>query len=124
MVVCVSGFNELAEKVADQLGSRPKVQKYNNWNLLHRRMLSLNPLFGDFVTGSKCGIAKFFFCLHDVAMKTHGSAELVSQFGSKGHWRQDVVYRVHVRFRVYNKPTEPVVVTANQEIEFLGAALC
>ena len=39
--------------------------------MLHQRMLALNHVFGDFVTGAKCGKATFFFgciCRQDVRL--------------------------------------------------------
>ena len=50
-------------------------------------MLSLNPVYGDFVTGAKRGDAKFFYCRIckcDVKMGSHGAAEFVRHFWVKG----------------------------------------
>ena len=47
----VEGFKELSEKVKERLNSRERTRKYSKRNHLSRRMLSENPLFGDFVTG-------------------------------------------------------------------------
>ena len=99
---------------------RPK-KKYSSRNLLHRRMLSLYPVFGDFVTGSQRGSAEFFFCRvckRDIKMESHGSSEFVRHFESKKHWEQDVVYRSHMGLPVYNKVMEPMTLSSRQEDEF------
>ena len=107
------------DKVESRL-ERPK-KKYSSRNLLHRKMLSLKPVFGDFVTGSKCGSAKFFFCRNcrrDVKLGSHGSSEFVRDFGPKKHWEQDVVYHLHMGLPVYNKLMEPMTLSSRQEDEF------
>ena len=84
-------------------------------------MLSLNPVYGDFVTGAKRGDAKFFYCRickRDVKMRSHGAAEFVRHFGPKGHWAADVTYRVHMELAVYNKLMEPMELSATQEAEY------
>ena len=92
-ILRVVGFNDLVEKVGSQL-ERPK-KKYSSRNQLHRRMLSFNPLFKDFVTGAKRGSGDFFFCRvckRDVKMGSHGSSEIIHHYESKKHWEQDVVW--------------------------------
>ena len=114
---CIVGFNELVDEVESRL-ERPK-KKYSSRNLLHRRMLSLNPVFGDFVTGLKCGIVEFFFCRvckRDVII-SHGSSELVRHFGSKKQWQQDVVYRLHMGLPIYNKLMEPMTLSSPPDNE-------
>ena len=84
-------------------------------------MLSLNPVYGDFVTGAKRGDAKLFYCRickRDVKMGSHGAAEFVRHFGSKGLWVADVTYRVHMELPVYNKLMEPMELSATQEAEY------
>ena len=88
------GFGALADSVETRLRPATKEKKYSSRNLLHRRMLSLNPVYGDFVSGAKCGDAKFFhcrICKRDVKMGLHGAAEFVRNFGQKdtgrGTWR-------------------------------------
>ena len=117
----VVGFSALADTVETRLGPATKEKKYSSRNLLHRRMLSLNPVYGDFVTGAKRGDAKFFYCRickRDVKMGLHGAAEFVRHFGSKGHWAADVTYRVHMELPVYNKLMEPMELSATQEAEY------
>ena len=83
----IVGFSELVDKVESRL-ERPE-KKYSSRKLLHRRMLCLNPVFGDFVTGSQRDSAEFFFCRvckRDVKMGSHGSSEFVRHFESKKHW--------------------------------------
>ena len=124
-MICV-GFSALADSVETRLGPAPKEKKYSSRNLLERRMLSLNPVYGDFVTGSKCGDAKFFHCLickRDVKMGSHGAAAFVRHFGSKGHCAKDVTYRVHMELPVYNKLMEPLELSAYQEAEYRTAHL-
>ena len=84
-------------------------------------MFALNPVFRDFVTGSKCGRATFFYCRvckRDVKMRSHVSAEFGRHFGSKGHWARDVRYRVHMELPVYNKLMEPMELSPSQEAEY------
>ena len=84
-------------------------------------MLVLNPVFRDSVTGSKCGSAKFFYCRvckRDMKMGSHGSAKFVLHFGSKGHWQQDVIYRVHMGLPVYNKFEEAMALPSAREDAF------
>ena len=120
--VRVIGFSELVEKVESHF-ERPKAKKYSSRKLLHRRMLALNPLFADFVTGSECGSAKVFYCRicrRDVKMGSKGSAEFARHFESKKHWEQDVTYRVHMGLPVYNKLMEPMELSARQKDDFLA----
>ena len=120
--VRVIGFSELVEKVESHF-ERPKAKKYSSRKLLHRRMLALNPLFADFVTGSECGSAKVFYCRicrRDVKLGSKGSAEFARHFESKKHWEQDVTYRVHMGLPVYNKLMEPMELSARQKDDFLA----
>ena len=120
--VCIIGFSELVEKVESHF-ERPKTKKYSSRKLLHRRMLALNPLFADFVTGSECGSAKLFYCRicrRDVKMGSKGAAEFVRHFESRKHWEQDVTYRVHMGLPVYNKLMEPMELSARQRDDFLS----
>ena len=74
MYMGVVGFQDLAEKVYNQLGKH-KVKKYSSRNDLHKRMLGLNPLFCDFVSGPKNGRGAHFHCKvckRDVAMNSVG----------------------------------------------------
>ena len=116
----VVGFSALADSVETRLGPATK-EKYSSRNLLHRRMLALNPVYGNFVTGSTSGDAKFFYyriCKRDVKMGSHRAAEFLRHFGSKGHWARDVTYRVHMELPVYNKLMEPMELSAVQEAEY------
>ena len=84
-------------------------------------MLSLNPLFKDFVTGAKRGSGDFFFCRvckRDVKMGSHGSSEIIRHYESKKHWEQDVVYRLHMCLPIYNKLMEPMTLSSRQEADF------
>ena len=114
--MCIIGISELVEKVESHL-ERPKTKKYRSRKFLHRRMLALNPLFADFVTGSECGSAKLFYCRicrRDVKMGSKGATEFVRHFESKKHWEQDVTYRVHMGLPVYNKLMEHMELSARQ----------
>ena len=110
----VTGFIELTGKVEEQLGNRHKPTKYSSRNYLHKRMLGLNPLFPDFVSGSKCGSGKYFFCrvcCRDVSIKARGSREIERHFRSDGHWYRDFTYRVHKGLPVFNRLMEPMTLT-------------
>ena len=115
----VIGFHDLSEKVNERLS--PKKRKYSKRNLLSRRMLSENTVFADFVTGSKSGSDELFFChvcKRDVRIRAHGSSEIIRHFGSAGHWRRDVTYRVHMNMPVYNKLLEPMTLSETQLAEY------
>ena len=116
--VSVVGFRDLSEKVKERLS--PKKRKYSKRNLLNRRMLSAHESFKDFVTGAKSGSDERFFCRickRDVTIRTHGVSEIIRHFGSVGHWRRDVTYRVHMDMPVYNKLLEPITLTETQLAE-------
>ena len=109
------------EKVESRLEPRQKVRKYSSRNRLHRRMLALNPIFGDFMTGSKYGDSENFHCRvcrRDLAMGSHKASEFTRHFGSAKHWRQDVVYRVHLGLPIFHKLIEPKELSESQRTEF------
>ena len=117
--VSVVGFRDLSERVKERLS--PKKRKYSKRNLLNRRMLSAHESFKDFVTGAKSGSDERFFCRickRDVTIRTHGVSEIIRHFGSVGHWRRDVTYRVHMGMPVYNKLLEPMTLTETQLAEY------
>ena len=65
-------------------------------------------------------VEEHFFCCvckRDVAIRTHGSSEIIRHFGSAGHWRRDVTYRVHMGMPVYNKLLEPMTLSETQMAE-------
>ena len=112
----VVGLQDLAAKMEERLGSAKKVKKYSSRNRLRRDMLTLNPAYEIFVSGSKSGSDKFFFCRvchRDVGMKAQGAGEFARHFRSDGHWFRDVTYRVHMGLPVLNRLMEPAV----EEIE-------
>ena len=85
----VVGLQDLAAKMEERLGSAKKVKKYSSRNRLRRDMLTLNPAYEIFVSGSKSGSDKFFFCRvchRDVGMKAQGAGEFARHFRSDGHW--------------------------------------
>ena len=87
MYMCVVDFQDLAEQVDNQL-SKHKVKKYSSRNHLHKRMLGLNPLFREFVSGPKNGRGTHFYCKvckRDVAMKAHSCGEFGRQLYSPSH---------------------------------------
>ena len=123
MVVSVVGFHTLAGKV-EEYGSKKKVRKYSSRNLLllRRRMLSVKPMYKDFVTGGKCGIDKYFFCrfcCRDVCIESHGMMEFDRHFGGKGHCTRDMTYRVHLGMSMYTKFLEPMELSNKQRAEYL-----
>ena len=84
-------------------------------------MLGEHPTFNDFVTGAKSGSDEYFFCRmckRDVAIRAHGVSEIIRHFGSVGHWRRDVTYRVHMDLPVYNKILEPMILTETQLADY------
>ena len=84
-------------------------------------MLTLNPVFPDFVSGSSTGAGTHFFCkvcLRDVKMVTRGSGEFSRYFRSDGHWFKDVTYRVHMGLQIYNRLLEPMTLTEAQRVEY------
>ena len=118
---CCLGFTELSERVEDQLGSKRKTKKYSKQNLLNKKMLDLDPLYRDFVSGPKCGKATYFHCNvchRDVSMTSRGSGEFSRQFESNRHWQKDVTYRVHMGLPVYNKLMEKMDLSAQQVADF------
>ena len=102
-------------------GSGKKKKKYSRSNLLSKKMLSLHHLYPDFVSGSECGQASYFFCKichRDVSMASHGSGEFDRHFRSDSHWKADVTYRVHTGLPVYNKLMEKMSLSEEQMAEF------
>ena len=98
-----------------------KKKRYSRHNLLSKKMLELHPMYPEFVSGSECGLATYFFCRvchRDVSMASHGAGEFERHFGSDGHWKADVAYRVHMGLPVFNKLMEPMKLTAKQVSEF------
>ena len=84
-------------------------------------MLSLDPLYPEFVSGPKSGIGRFFFCKvcrRDVSMATRGATEFKRHVGSEGHWVRDVTYRVHMGIPIYNSLMERTELTAEQRTEY------
>ena len=80
-------------------------------------MLSEHILFKDFVTGAKSESDERFFCRickRDVAIRAHGASEIIRHFGSAGHWRRDVMYRVHMEMPVYNRILQPMTLSETQ----------
>ena len=112
-----AGFSQLSEKIGDQR----RVRTYGSRKHLQKRMLALNPVYADFVSGSKCGKPTFFFCRvchRDVRMKAHGAGEFKRHFSSDGHRYRDVSYRVHMGLPVYNRLLEPMELSAGQIADF------
>ena len=121
----VVGLQDLAARREERLSSLKKVKKYSSRNRLRRDMLTLNPAYEVFVSGSKCGSEKFFFrrvCHRDVGMKAQGAGEFARHFRSDGHWFRDVTYRVHMGLPVLNRLMEPMVLSANQLADFNARA--
>ena len=58
----VVGLQDLAARMEERLSSVKKVKKYSSRIRLRRDMLTLNPAYEVFVSGSKCGSEKFFIC--------------------------------------------------------------
>ena len=84
-------------------------------------MLSEHVLPKDFVTGAKSGSDEHFFCRNckrDVAIPADGSPAIVRDFGSAGHWRRAVTYRVHMEMPLYNKLLEPMTLSETQLTEY------
>ena len=89
------GFSQPSEKIGDQRRTRT----YGSHKHLHKRPLSLHPVYADFVSGDKCGKPNFFFCRvchRDVRMKAHGAGEFKRHFSSDRHWYRNVNYRLHM----------------------------
>ena len=117
----VVGFIKLSEKVENQLLSKKRVRKYSSRYALRREMLTLNPVFPDFASGSSTGAATHFYCKvchRNLKMVARGPGEFVRHFSSDGHWFKDVTYRVHMGLQVYNRMLEPVTLTEAQRAEY------
>ena len=113
------GFKKLSKSIGDRCQCR--VRSYGIRKQLHRRMLSLHPIYPDFVSGAKCGDPTYFFCRvsqPDAWVKAHGVGEFKRHFSSDGHWNRDICYRVYAGLPVYNKMLEPIELSANQIAEF------
>ena len=104
-----------------QLQPKKRVRKYSSRNALRREMLTLNPVFPDFVSGSSTGAGTHFYCKvghRDVKMVTRGSGKFSRHFRSDGHWFKDVTYRVHMSLPIYNRLLEPMTLTEAQRVEY------
>ena len=107
------GFKKLSKSIGDRCQCR--VRSYGIRKQLHRRMLSLHPIYPDFVSGAECGDPTYFFCRvsqPDAWVKAHGVGEFKRHFSSDGHWNRDICYRVYAGLPVYNKLLEPIELSA------------
>ena len=122
----VIGFQGLTARMEEGLSATKKAKMYCSRNMLRRNMLYMNPFFGDFVSGPKCGSGKYFFCRvcqRDVGMKTHGSGEFARQFRSDGHWYKDITYRVLMGLPVWNWLMKPMTFSESQITDYKQLAI-
>ena len=101
---------------------QPKVRPNNPRNRLCRDMVKDDPVYSLFVSGSSTGCPWSFNCMichRNVSMKTLGAGELDRHFGTPKHWNADVTYRVHNGLPVYNRLRDPMLLSAEQEADFL-----
>ena len=104
---------------------QPEVRLNNPRNRLRRDMVKADPVYSLFVSGSSTGCPWSFYCMishRNVSMKTRGAAELDRHFGTPKHWNADVTYRVHNGLPVYNRLRDPMILSAEQEADFLSRA--
>ena len=102
---------------------QPKVRPNNPRNRLRRDMVTDDPVYSLFVSGSSTGCPWSFYCMichRNVSMKTRGAGELDRLFGTPKHWNADLTYRVHNGLPVYNRLRDPMVLSAEQEADFLS----
>ena len=121
----VVGFQDLNARVEERLSATKKPKQYGSRNMLQRDMLDLHPVYRYFVSGSKCGFSKFFFChlcQRDVGMIARGSGEFARHFRSDRHWRNDVTYRVHTGLPVLNQLMEPLTLSESQLANYKSLA--
>ena len=122
-VFVVSEFEELLRRMEMTLddASRSRKRKYSPRNRLRRDMVTGNPIFELFVSGSNTGSDKTFHCMlcqRDVSMESRGAAEFTRHFFGKRHWQLDVAYRVRNNMPIYNGLMDPMVPNESQLAEY------
>ena len=78
----------------------------NSRHRLQRDLVTGNPIFELFVSGSSTGSDKLFHCMicqRDFFIESRGAAEFSRHFFGKQHWQLDVTYRVQNGLPVFNR---------------------
>ena len=100
---------------------RGRKRVYSPRNRLRRDMVTGNPIYELFVSGSSTGSATMFHCMicqRDVSMESRGAAEFSRHFFGKRHWLLDVTYRVQNGLPVFNRLMDPMVLSDAQLEEY------
>ena len=100
---------------------RSRKRVYSPRNRLRRDMVTGNPIYELFVSGSSTGSDKLFHCMicqRDVSMESRGAGEFSRHFFGKRHWVLDVTYRVQNGLPVFNRLMDPMVLSETQLEEY------
>ena len=100
---------------------RGRKRVYSPRSRLRRDMVTGNPIYELFVSGSSTGSDKLFHCMicqRDVSMESRGAAEFSRHFFGKRHWQLDVTYRVQNGLPVYNRLMDPMTLSEVQLEEY------
>ena len=100
---------------------RGRKRVYSPRNRLRRDMVTGNPIYELFNSGSSTDSDELFHCMicqRDVSMESRGAAEFSRHFFGKRHWQLDVTYRVQNGLPVYNRLMDPMTLSEVQLEEY------
>ena len=103
------------------LASRQPNQIYSACNRPRREMVGDHPVYSLFVSGSSTVSNEKFvcrICYRDVSMRTRAAEELSRHYFGERHWYADVTYRHRERLPLFNRPMDPMELSAEQIADF------